>query len=109
MIFRVELGARAQADLDEAFRFTSRNAPLTARDWLHRFEIALSTLAENPSRCGLAPESKRLNRELRQLLFGRRQFKYRAVYFIEGDLVHIVRIRRAAMRGMSRRDLDESP
>lgn len=108
MNYRVELGPRARSDLDAAYAYAARSMPASAANWLCRFEAAIATLGVQPNRCGLAPEGRRFARELRQLLFGRRQYKYRAVYYVDGDLVHVIRIRRASMRSMKRSDLDES-
>jgi plasmid stabilization system protein ParE len=108
MNYRVELGARARNDLDAAYRFAARNAPESADRWQRRFKVALATLGSHPQRCGLAPESRRFRLELRQLLFGHRRFKYRAIYYIDGNLVHVVRIRRASMRPLRRIDLEDA-
>jgi plasmid stabilization system protein ParE len=108
MKYRVEIGPRARGDLDAAYSYAARNAPESADRWQRRFKAALATLQSHPQRCGLAPENQRFHHELRQYLFGTRRFRYRAIYYIHGDLVHILRIRRASMRPLRRIDLDES-
>jgi mRNA-degrading endonuclease RelE of RelBE toxin-antitoxin system len=75
---------------------------------LERFYETLDTLGENPDRCALAPESKKLRRDLRQLLFGRKPNVFRVIFSIHEDEVEVVRIRRASRRPLRRADLDES-
>lgn len=87
MRYRVQIGPLARADLRAAHDYAARQAPATAAQWADRFEQALRNLQEQPQRCGIAPESKRVGRELRQLLYGRRQYKYRAIFYIKADVV----------------------
>ena len=54
---------------------------------------AIASLARLPKRCPLAPENKSFPSEVRQLLYGRRQYRYRILFTIEGDTVVILHIR----------------
>jgi len=105
MKYRVELDPLAEQDLHEAYLYVARNASATAVRWLERFEATLKSLDRNPERCGFALECKRLKVDLRQILFGRRNVKYRAVFLIDDKVVRILRIRRATMRSLKRKDL----
>ena len=87
MIYRVEILQTARADLHDAYLAAAHHAPETARKWADRFLAALESLTSNPRRCAIAVESRKADRELRALLFGRRANKYRAVFTIEGDTV----------------------
>jgi plasmid stabilization system protein ParE len=107
MIYRVRLQPPAQRDLDEAYLWAARHAPETAARWLSRFEGALQTLSRNPQRCMLAPEHKKMKREIRQYLFGRKPNVFRAVFLIVDDTVRIVRIRRATRRPLTKRELGQ--
>ena len=107
MKYRVVLQQLAIADLDEYYRWAARRAPETAALWLGRFQAELESLAANPERCSPAPENGKLSREIRQLLFGRRPNVYRAVFTIESDVVRVLRIRRAARRFLTKRELEE--
>ena len=108
MSFQVRLQPLAEVDLDEAYVWAARHAPDTAGRWVNRFREALQGLSENPRRFGFAPEHKKLKRELRQMLFGRRPNIFRAVYLIDGNIVQILRIRRASRRRLTRRELGGS-
>lgn len=107
MAFQVLLQPLAEEDLRAAVLWAAAHAPETALQWAMRFQAALETLAENPRRCGFAPEHRKLNRELRQLLYGRKPNVFRAVFVIEGQQVRIVRIRRAAQKPLTRDELAE--
>ncbi len=66
--YRVRLQPAALEDLDEAYRFSAKNAPETAFKWFNRFFDSLQTLARRPGRCMTAAEDRKSKRELRQLL-----------------------------------------
>src|SRR4051812_26818789 len=108
MNFRVVLQQSALRDLDDAYRWAARIAPLTAATWLSRFQAALATLTVNPQRCPLARENGKTPVELREYLFGRRPAVYRSVFLIDGETVRILRILRAQRRSLTRRQIDEA-
>jgi plasmid stabilization system protein ParE len=58
-------------------------------------------LEQFPERCGMAPESEQIGREIRQLLYGRRGGVYRALFVVEKDEVHVLHIRHAARDTMT--------
>ena len=107
MTYRVRLQPAALEDLDQAYRYAARNARATAARWFNRFYEALHTLSQNPERCSFASENRKSTRELRQLLYGRKPNVFRAVFTIEGSTVWILRIRRAARRPLTRKELGE--
>lgn len=107
MKFIVRVQPLAEQDLDAAYLWIYRHAPETAGRWLVKFHDALASLADHPRRCGLAPEHSKLNRELRQLLIGRRPHVFRAIFVIDRDVVQIIRIRRASRRPLTRRELGD--
>jgi len=106
MKYEVRLQPLAENDLEEAFLWAASNAPQTATRWLERFERALQSLAHDPQRCSVAPEHRKLKRDLRQLLFGRRPNVFRAVFLTDGNVVQVLRIRRAAPRNLTREELE---
>ena len=60
-----------------------------------------------PRRCGVAPESKSVGREIRQLLYGRRGGVYRALFTIRAREVHVLHIRHAARSTMTSEEFGE--
>ena len=70
MTYRVILQRLAIQDLDGAFEWAARRAPATAARWLDRFQAALQRLDTNPQRCLRAREQRKVDVELREILFG---------------------------------------
>ena len=95
MKYRVVVTAAAKQDLRNAYLWAAERAPHTAALWLQRFEAELQKLADFPERYQLAHENALVEPEIRQLIFGRRQSAYRALYTIVGDEVQVLHIRRA--------------
>jgi len=105
MRYRVQLQPPAEQDLEEAYLWAAKHAPETAARWLLRFHESLGTLSSSPERCGLAPEHRKLNRQLRQLLYGKKPNVFRAIFLVDGEIVRILRIRRASRRYLKREEL----
>lgn len=73
-----------------------------------RMRYALAGRCENPERFPLAPESRKLDIVVREILFGRRSGVFRALFTIDGPLVRILRIRRGQHRLLSSSEIHES-
>jgi plasmid stabilization system protein ParE len=84
MTFEVEVTEQASNEAEEAFLWMSRNLPEVAANWFEGLVDAVNSLANFPSRCALAPESKTFKQEIRQLLYSH----YRILYTIEGNNVY---------------------
>ena len=94
MIYRVDLTARAEADIERIFAWLSERSQEGADRWYESFWNSAERLKTFPSACGLAPESAEVNHELRQMLFGTRKGRtYRALFVISGDVVRILCVR----------------
>ncbi len=104
--FRVRLSAKAENDVDDVLRwFADQQAEVAAARWLAQLWAKIETLETMPARCSLAAEAADLKIELRELLFGRRNAKYRILFVIERSQVHILHIRRASRDTVSPGDL----
>jgi toxin ParE1/3/4 len=101
MKYKLIIQPPALTDLDEAYRWIAEQSPGNATQWFNRFLDALSTLEHTPNRCGVAPESEQIGREIRQLLYGRRGGVYRALFIVEKCEVHVLHIRHAARDTMT--------
>jgi plasmid stabilization system protein ParE len=97
MIYQIALTDRAAGDLETAYCWYAEQAPESAVRWYNGFLDALNKLAANPERCGIAPESKKLHTEIRQLLYGR-QRSYRALFIIREQTVIVLHVRHTARR-----------
>lgn len=109
MTYRVVVTAAARQNLRDAYLWAAERAPLTAASWLSRFEMALKSLEHCPERCSLAPENSLVEPEIRQMIFGRRQGTYRALFTIVQSEVRILHVRRATQRPASADDLNVGP
>lgn len=107
-IYSVVISATAKEDIRAGYRWAAEHAPETAAKWLDRFHQALGTLATNPQRCSIAPETELVKREIRQFLFGRRRNIWRALFCIEDGQVRILHVRRAARDTASREELTDT-
>ena len=105
MKYRVVVTAAARQNLRDVYLWAAERAPLTAENWLARFERELESLHALPERCGLAPEDSLVTPEIRQFIYGRRQVTYRALFTIVEDEVRILHIRRAAQQPAAADDL----
>ncbi len=101
MRYRVDLADNARDEIQAAFDWIVGKASLEIADrWLDRLEQTLESLETMPQRCERAPESDHFQRDLRQLLFGRKHGTYRLIFGIEEveRRVTILHFRHAAMR-----------
>jgi plasmid stabilization system protein ParE len=105
MKYRVIVQRLALEDLNGAFAWAAGNAPATAIRWLDRFHSVLRGLDTNPQRCPHAREQRKVDVELREILFGRRPNVYRVIFLIEADCVRVLRIRRAQRSPLTRQQI----
>ena len=86
----------AERDIEAAFRRLAERDPVAAIRWYNRLLQVIYSLDTFPERCPLAPESKGLTREVRQVLHGRRQHKHRILFDIKDDEVRVLHVRHGA-------------
>jgi plasmid stabilization system protein ParE len=104
MIYQIVITDRAAQDLEEAYLWIAARAPENAGRWYNGFLDALESLANNPERCSMAPESPKFPVEVCQLLYGRNR-SYRAFFTIQQQRVTILHIRHTARREATPEDL----
>ena len=66
----------------------------------------LETLEDQPERCSIAAESEDLGQEIRELLLGRRRYKYRILFKLSGRLVVILRIWHGSRDSITREEIE---
>ena len=96
MKYRVVLQPDAEAEIAAAFQFIGDRSAASAEAWLRGLYRLINTLEMFPRRCAIAPETKIVSVEVRQLLFGRGRNKYRIFFTIRGDEIHVLHVRHAA-------------
>jgi plasmid stabilization system protein ParE len=105
MSYQVRLAARAEQDAEDILLYLQQQSRIGAARWHASLLAAIDALAEQPERCGLAPEADDLGLPLRQLLFGKRRGVYRLLFTVAGQTVNVLHIRHAARRPLEPGDL----
>jgi plasmid stabilization system protein ParE len=113
MAYRVELTSQAESDLDEALAHIVEAAPARAEHWLTGLMDAVCSLEHMPHRCSMAPEAEDFERDIRQILYGKRTGVYRILFCVyEGEcrdegVVRVICIRHGARDRLKPQDLAE--
>jgi hypothetical protein len=68
---------------------------------------SVATLETIPNRRGLARESDSFDEEIRQLLCGKRQHKYRILFAVRGNEVRVLHVRHAARQSLGEEESRE--
>src|SRR5437763_16573368 len=90
--YRVEPTDKALVDAGEVYFWLNEQSAEAALRWYEGLLTAFRSLAKNPLRCPLAPESAFFEEEIRQLLYG----KYRILFTVAGATVFVLRVRHGA-------------
>jgi plasmid stabilization system protein ParE len=86
MAFRVEIAPQAFNDLDAIAEYIKRNGSFDqAEEWFNGIVDAIRTLEDMPSRSPIADESEELGQEVRVLLYGKRNRRYKIYYAIRQE------------------------
>ena len=86
----------AQQDIAEARLWLTGHNPDAADQWFNSIYDTIGSLEIFPERCPLAPESKTLCAEIREIFHGRRQHKYRILFTVAANEVHVLHVRHGA-------------
>jgi plasmid stabilization system protein ParE len=107
MTYLVDFAARAVRDLEILYVEKNAAESQAAARWYNELELAVYALASYPHRCPLAPEARRMKRELRNLLYGKKPHVYRVIYEVdEGrQAVLVLHLRHGARRKLKSSDL----
>ncbi|HEX6986527.1 MAG TPA: type II toxin-antitoxin system RelE/ParE family toxin [Planctomycetaceae bacterium] len=104
MTYEVRLTARAERDLEEAYRWYRERAAGHAERWYNGFLDALVSLERAPQSFPLIPERENFREEVRHLLYGRRR-SWRAIFVVRGGTVLVLHIRHSSRHTLSPDDL----
>ena len=105
MDYDVVIEAQAQEDLENAYLWLYQQIGARALKWFYSIEEALLSLDRFPKRCGLAPENAFFKEEIRQRLFGRKH-RYRILFTIKSNQVHVLHIRHASQDILTKNKTD---
>ena len=109
MTFRVRVTSLAKQDIQRnADWWATTHSPKQAEHWFHTVHEQLQQLDRLPESHPLSAESGEFGIELRDRLVGLGSRKtYRAIITIKGDIVFVLRLRRAAEQRLHWLDLPE--
>jgi hypothetical protein len=94
MSFIVRELPKARQDKDSIFRWLDERSPAGAIAWLDAYDALLERVEQDAESFGLAPEKQDCDFDVRQGLFKTRRGRvYRALFFIDGQDVYILRVR----------------
>jgi plasmid stabilization system protein ParE len=85
---------KAKQDKHSIFRWLYERSPSGAASWLRAYDLLVEQLGRDASSFGEALENKGCDFDVRQALFKTARGRvYLALFFIEDDVVYILRIR----------------
>ena len=107
MSFSVALETKARRDIEKEARYQRREGGARAEHrWRGAVDRFLIQLEDDPHRYAQAEEADDLQRDLRELIIGKKRgTAHRVVFTIRGDLVVVHRIRQAAQDRLTEDDL----
>ena len=105
MTFEIEYTAHAQSELEDVYLWIKARAPGSAARWRDDLIAKVESLATDPGRHRLAPESRRFSVEIRQLLFRKHRGQFRILFTISGKCVVILSVRHHSRRPLEEGDL----
>lgn len=105
MSYEVEYTLQAQKELLETYRWIQERAPFSAIRWREEMIAKVESLAVDPLRHRLAPESGRFSVEVRQMLFRKRHSQFRILFTVAAPRVVILSIRHHTRKPLEEGDL----
>ena len=110
MSYTVIVLPEAEQDADRIYQWIAERSPAGARRWYEQFLAAIRGVASNPKTHGLAPESDRVEREIRQLFFRtRRGLRYRVLFTVTELTVYVLHVRGPGQRLLGPDDFRTPP
>jgi plasmid stabilization system protein ParE len=107
MAFRVEISPQAFEDLDGISAYIRRGSFESAQRWFNGILAAIRTLRDAPQRCPVAEESRQLEAEVRLLLYGKRNRRYKIYFAVHKETVRVFHVRHWARRPADTDELDD--
>ena len=94
--YQVIILPSAERDIGGAYEWLAEQDAEAAIRWYNRLLEVIFSLDTFPERCPLAPESEFLKPEIREIFHGRRQNKYRILFTVSKNEVHVLHVRHGA-------------
>jgi len=106
MIYQVKLTTYAKSEVESVYLWHKRYDGSYADSWFRSLMNTIATLQEKPLRCSLARENDDFTEEIRQLIYGKGNNRYRIIFMVEGDLVYILSVRHGSKSNLDFNPLD---
>lgn len=108
MVYKIIIQPQAEADIEFVYKYIATFSLKSAKKWRLGIFSVIVTLSSFPNRYVLVPESKDLEYEIRQLIYGKNTSCYRIVYHVVEDSaeVRIITIRHASRQPLNIEDLE---
>ncbi|PZU96482.1 MAG: type II toxin-antitoxin system RelE/ParE family toxin [Pseudanabaena sp.] len=106
MEFQVKLTRSSEQQIESIYLWIKERNPEYADQWFRGLMNLIATLQDKPRRCLLIKENHSTSEEIRQILYGKSRNKYRVVFAIREDTVHILYIRHSAQSSITFNPLD---
>jgi plasmid stabilization system protein ParE len=97
----------AESNISEAYEWIAARDQAAAIRWYNQLMELILSLDIFPERAALAPESKSLRREIREIFHGRRQNKYRILFTVTENKVHVLHVRHGARLTLRQTDMSD--
>ena len=94
--YQVIILPSAESSISAAYEWIAEHDADAAIRWYNQLMDLILSLDTFPGRAPLAPESKSLNREIREIFHGRRHYKYRILFTVTENEVHVLHVRHGA-------------
>jgi plasmid stabilization system protein ParE len=95
--FRVVITPNAEAELRAAYRYIYDRAPDAAREWVKGERRKIKSLARDPERAPLAPESVSFENPIRELFYGSGNRGTYRIFTVLGQQVYVLHFRHGSM------------
>lgn len=105
MSHQVAIDAGALADMKRTYTFLAREVSrVSAEKWYRGVLGRVASLENDPEKWPLAEEADELGFDLRMILYRRYRHVHRILFRVEGDQVHVLRVRHAAQDSLTAED-----
>ena len=105
--WQVIIGRPARLDIADAYAWIAERDPVAAALWFNSLHETIFSLDIFPERCPLAPEARFFKMEIRQIFHGRRHNKYRILFAVGENSVHVLHVRHGARLALGEHESTE--
>ncbi len=106
MSYQLHIHPLAEMDAEEIANYIAEHSIQGMLNWLDAYEDAQARITESPLAYGLIPDKVTGRDNYHQVLFKTKYGdRYRAVYLVEGETVHLLRVRGKGQKLLRDRDL----